>query len=82
VRSPEELVDDAHLHDQEFWKQVEHPELGCNFGYPGEATIYNGSPWRIARRAPLIGEHNQDIRCGEFGLSLPKLAMLAESQVI
>ena len=48
VRAPEELLDDAHLYDRGFWKQVEHPELGRSFVYPGEATIYNGSPWRIS----------------------------------
>jgi crotonobetainyl-CoA:carnitine CoA-transferase CaiB-like acyl-CoA transferase len=82
VRAPEVLLDDAHLHDRGFWKQVEHPELGRSFVYPGEAAIYNGSPWRISRRAPLIGEHNQDIFCGELGLSRHALAMLAESRVI
>src|SRR5215471_14592191 len=61
VRAPEELLDDAHLHDRGFWKQVEHPELGRSFIYPGEAAIYNGAPWRISRRAPLIGEHNREI---------------------
>jgi crotonobetainyl-CoA:carnitine CoA-transferase CaiB-like acyl-CoA transferase len=82
VRAPEELLDDAHLHDRGFWKQVEHPELGRSFTYPGEAAIYNGSPWRICRRAPLIGEHNQDIFCDELGLSPQELAVLAESRVI
>ena len=70
------------IHDRGFWKQVEHPELGRSFVYPGEAAIYNGSPWRISRRAPLIGEHNTDIFCGELGLSLHELSMLAESRVI
>jgi crotonobetainyl-CoA:carnitine CoA-transferase CaiB-like acyl-CoA transferase len=82
VRAPEELLDDPHLHDRGFWKQVEHPELGRSFVYPGEAALYNGSPWRISRRAPLIGEHNQDVFCGEIGLSLQELSVLAESRVI
>jgi crotonobetainyl-CoA:carnitine CoA-transferase CaiB-like acyl-CoA transferase len=82
VRAPEELLDDAHLHDRGFWKQVEHPELGRTFTYPGEAAIYNDSPWRISRRAPLIGEHNTEIYCGELGLSRGELSMLAESRVI
>jgi crotonobetainyl-CoA:carnitine CoA-transferase CaiB-like acyl-CoA transferase len=82
VRAPEELLDDAHLHDRGFWKPVEHPELGRSFVYPGEAALYNGSPWRISRRAPLIGEHNQDIFCGELGLAPQELAVLAESRVI
>jgi crotonobetainyl-CoA:carnitine CoA-transferase CaiB-like acyl-CoA transferase len=82
VRAPEALLDDAHLHDRGFWKQVEHPELGRSFTYPGEAAIYNGSPWRISRRAPLIGEHNTEIFCDELGFSRGELSVLAENGVI
>jgi len=82
VRAPEALLDDAHLHDRGFWKQVEHPELGRSFVYPGEAAIYNGSPWRISRRAPLIGEHNAEILCEELGLSRGELSVLAASRAI
>jgi len=82
VRAPEALLDDAHLHDRGFWKQVEHPELGRTFTYPGEAAIYNGTPWGISRRAPLIGEHNAEIFRDELGLSAGEIAMLAENQVI
>jgi crotonobetainyl-CoA:carnitine CoA-transferase CaiB-like acyl-CoA transferase len=82
VRAPEALLDDPHLHDRGFWKEVEHPELGRSFTYPGEAAIYNGSPWRISRRAPLIGEHNTEIFCDELGLSRGELCVLAENRVI
>jgi benzylsuccinate CoA-transferase BbsE subunit len=82
VRPPEALLDDPHLHDRGFWKEVEHPELSRSFVYPGEAAIYNGSPWRISKRAPLIGEHNVEIFCGELGLSRNELCVLAESYVI
>jgi crotonobetainyl-CoA:carnitine CoA-transferase CaiB-like acyl-CoA transferase len=82
VRAPEQLLDDPHLADRGFWKEVAHPELGRNVTYPGEAAIYNGSPWRISRRAPLIGEHNAEILRGELGLSLGELTMLAENRVV
>jgi crotonobetainyl-CoA:carnitine CoA-transferase CaiB-like acyl-CoA transferase len=82
VRAPEALLDDAHLHDRGFWKRVEHPELSRSFVYPGEAAIYNDSPWRISRRAPLIGEHNTEIFCDELGLSRRELCVLAGSRVI
>jgi crotonobetainyl-CoA:carnitine CoA-transferase CaiB-like acyl-CoA transferase len=82
VRAPEALLDDSHLHDRGFWKKLEHPELGRSFIYPGEASIYNGSPWRISRRAPLIGEHNTEIFCDELGLSRAELSVLAENRVI
>ena len=82
VRAPEQLLEDAHLGDRGFWKQVEHPELARSFTYPGEAAIYNGSPWRISRRAPLLGEHNAEIFCGELGLSRAELLVLAEGSAI
>jgi crotonobetainyl-CoA:carnitine CoA-transferase CaiB-like acyl-CoA transferase len=82
VRAPEELFDDAHLHDRGFWKQVEHAELRRSFIYPGEAAIFNGSPWRLSRRAPMIGEHNTEIFCDELGLSRNELTALTESRVI
>ncbi len=82
VRMPEQLLDDAHLHDRGFWKQVEHPELGRHFVYPGEAAIYGDSPWRISRRAPLIGEHTAEILRDELGLSPGELMILSESHVI
>jgi crotonobetainyl-CoA:carnitine CoA-transferase CaiB-like acyl-CoA transferase len=82
VRAPEMLLDDGHLHDRGFWKQVEHPEIGRSFVYPGEAAIYNGSPWRISRRAPLVGEHNTEIFCDELGLSRGELLVLAENCAI
>jgi crotonobetainyl-CoA:carnitine CoA-transferase CaiB-like acyl-CoA transferase len=76
------LLDDPHLTDRGFWKEVAHPELGRSFIYPGEAAIYNGSPWRITRRAPLIGEHNAEILCGELGLSSGELTVLMENRII
>ena len=82
VRAPDELVDEGHLNDRGFWVDVDHPELGRSFKYPGAAGIYNGSPWRISSRAPLIGEHNDEIYCQELGLQRAELAYLAEAGVV
>jgi crotonobetainyl-CoA:carnitine CoA-transferase CaiB-like acyl-CoA transferase len=82
IRSMDEILDDQHLQDRSFFIKVEHPELGQSFLYPGPAAMYSKSPWRISRRAPLIGEHNTEIFCGELGLSKAELGVLAESGVI
>ena len=82
VRTPDELVEDGHLQDRGFWVEVEHPELGRSFKYPGPAGIYNGSAWRIRRRAPLVGEDNEEVFCGELGLQRVELALLAEARVV
>ena len=82
IRTPDDLVDDGHLGDRKFWVQVEHPELGTTFTYPGGAAIYGHTPWRISRRAPLIGEHNQEILGAELGLTPQTLALLTENGVV
>jgi len=76
IRTMGEIVGDPHLEDREFFVPVEHPELGREFTYPGPAAIYNASPWRISRRAPLIGEHNNEILGGELGFSTSDLEAL------
>ena len=82
VRSMDEVTVCPHLDARGFFTQVEHPEQGRSFTYPGPAAIFNGSPWRISKRAPLVGEHNEEILCGELGLSRQELAVLAESGVV
>ena len=82
IRSPDEVLEDPHLEDRGFWTDVEYPEIGKTFRHPGPAGIFNGSPWKISRRAPLIGEHNKEILCGEFGLSEAKLTILSEGKVV
>jgi crotonobetainyl-CoA:carnitine CoA-transferase CaiB-like acyl-CoA transferase len=76
------MIGDLHLEDRQFFVEVEHPELGRTFVYPGAAAIYNGSPWRISRRAPLVGEHNHEVLVDELGLASGELVLLAESGVI
>jgi benzylsuccinate CoA-transferase BbsE subunit len=82
IRSMDEIIHDQHLQDRGFFVEVEHPELGRSITYPGAAAVYSQSPWRISRRAPLIGEHNAEIFCDELGLSKGELAVLAESGVV
>jgi crotonobetainyl-CoA:carnitine CoA-transferase CaiB-like acyl-CoA transferase len=82
IRSMDEILDDHHLRDRIFFTEVSHPELCRSFIYPGPAALYSQSPWRISRRAPLIGEHNAEVFCGELGLSKAELAVLAESGVV
>ena len=53
VWSPEEVLADPHLQDRGFWAEVDYPEVGAKLRHPGPAGIFNGSPWRISRRAPL-----------------------------
>jgi formyl-CoA transferase len=61
---------------------VEHPELARSIVYPGCFARFSGAPCRIRRRAPLIGEHNQEIYHGELGMPQEELVRLKEAGII
>lgn len=82
VRPPEALVDDPQLSARGFFPTVEHPELGRSFRYPGGPFFFTATPWRIARRPPLLGEHNQAVYRGELGMTEPQVTELAKTGVI
>ena len=75
VRPPEAWLDDPHAKQRGFLVEVEHPELRRSFTYPGAPFIAHDSPWRIRRRAPLVGEDNEAVYA-ELGLSAADLAAL------
>jgi crotonobetainyl-CoA:carnitine CoA-transferase CaiB-like acyl-CoA transferase len=65
-----------------FWQQVEHPELDTTITYPGYPIKLNEVPYQIQRRAPLIGEHNEEIYEKELGFSQEQLVILKNCAVI
>jgi crotonobetainyl-CoA:carnitine CoA-transferase CaiB-like acyl-CoA transferase len=61
IYSPEEAFEDAHFKARGFQVPVEHEDLGRTFRYPGAPYRLTASPWRISRRAPRLGEHNDEV---------------------
>jgi crotonobetainyl-CoA:carnitine CoA-transferase CaiB-like acyl-CoA transferase len=82
VRPPEALADDSQLNARGFFSDREHPELRRSIRYPGGPFFFTVTPWRIARRPPLLGEHNLEIYKSELGLSDAQFAQLMRAQVI
>jgi crotonobetainyl-CoA:carnitine CoA-transferase CaiB-like acyl-CoA transferase len=62
VRYPEDMLDDPHCAARENFVAIEHPELGRSFLYPRQPRQQSTSPWRWGPRAPLLGEHTEDLR--------------------
>ncbi|HLZ68406.1 MAG TPA: CaiB/BaiF CoA-transferase family protein [Dehalococcoidia bacterium] len=81
VYSPEEAFEDEHLKARGFQVEVEHPELGKTFLYPGAPIRFTRTPWQIRRRAPLLGEDNAEV-FAELGLTEADLAKLRAEGVI
>lgn len=82
VSTAKDLAENAQLKYRDFYVEVEHPELGEAITYLGSPYRMTESPWRISRRAPLIGEHNQEIYEKELGLSKENVRLLKEAGVI
>lgn len=61
VYAPEEAFEDEHFRARSFPTEVAHPELGRSFLYPGAPYRFEKTPWRIRSRAPLLGEHDEEI---------------------
>jgi len=66
VNSVRDVSEDVHFQDRGFWQAVDHAELGEEITYPGAPFITENNSYQIRRRAPLIGEHNDDILRGRL----------------
>jgi crotonobetainyl-CoA:carnitine CoA-transferase CaiB-like acyl-CoA transferase len=82
VHTAEDIVNDPQLEARNFFVELEHKELGRSFTYPGGPYTLAETPWRLRRRAPLLGEHNREIYGTELGLSAGELATLRAAHVI
>ncbi len=70
------------LQERDFWKEIEHPELGTSLKYPGGAVVTTQGYCGIRFRAPLIGEHNDETYGKLLGMSAREIRTLKESHVI
>ncbi len=68
IYSPDEVMDDPHFASRGFRVEVEHPEHGRSFAYPGAPYVFHRTPWKIRHRAPHLGEHQDQL----FGGSAPR----------
>ncbi|MFC1965427.1 CaiB/BaiF CoA transferase family protein [Chloroflexota bacterium] len=82
VSNTKDILECAQLNARGFWIDVEHPELGTTITYPGAFAKSTGVPPKVSCRAPLIGEHNQEIYEGELGIPRDKLLTLGQAGVI
>jgi crotonobetainyl-CoA:carnitine CoA-transferase CaiB-like acyl-CoA transferase len=77
-----DVLQHPHLAARDFWKEVEHPELGTSLKYPGGAVVMTGGYCGVRQRAPRIGEHNDEIYQKELGISAQEMLDLKGRRVI
>jgi crotonobetainyl-CoA:carnitine CoA-transferase CaiB-like acyl-CoA transferase len=81
VNTPAEFTEDPHMKEREFFVKVEHPVLG-SYSYPSPPYRLSQTPCTINRSAPLLGQHNREVYCGELGCTEKELARLKSQGII
>ncbi|HLB11567.1 MAG TPA: CoA transferase [Dehalococcoidia bacterium] len=82
LATAEDILADQQLQERGFWQELEHTELGQRISYPGPFAQFSAGGCGLRLRAPLIGEHNEEIYVGELGLSKEELVSLKEAGVV
>ena len=80
LSSMEDLVNDTQLEYRNFWTEIEHPELRTSLTYPREFIKSSENYYATRFRAPLIGEHNEEIY-REIGISSEDLVVLKQAGI-
>jgi len=72
---------DPHLHARECYVDTDHPILGSEplYGIPHKLSVTQGS---IRGRAPLLGEHNEEVLGDLLGVNVQRQEELVETKVV
>ncbi|MBI3954313.1 MAG: CoA transferase [Chloroflexi bacterium] len=76
----EQLLHDPQYNARGYWVELDHPVTG-RLTYPGAPFILEETPWQ-PRRAPTLGEHNQEVYCQRLGYSTEDLARLRATGLV
>ena len=80
VNSPTDFLKDSHIQERGFFSSVTHPVLGTYQQASAPLTIDGKRP--DPAPAPMLGQHNYEVYCGELGLEKHELEVLAAEGVI
>jgi crotonobetainyl-CoA:carnitine CoA-transferase CaiB-like acyl-CoA transferase len=69
ITTVEDVANSEQLAARQYWRTLEHPELGRSFRYPGPFAKLSATPITYRRRPPTVGEHNREIYVDELGLT-------------
>ncbi len=81
VNSMDEVFRSPQLEAREFFVEINHPETG-KLRFPRGPYKFSETPWRLARPAPLLGEHNEEVFSKRLGHSSEELVRMREAGII
>lgn len=81
INTMRSLYESEHLRERNFFVELNQPGVG-RLRLPGMPSRYGKSNWAIRRLSPRLGEHNEEIFCGELGLTRERFAALRGAGLI
>ena len=82
VRNIDEVVDDEHLNQRNYFAEIEFNGGNEKFKCPGAPFRFSQSRWDLSQPAPSLGQHNYQIYCEQLGYSAEQLARLRRMNII
>ena len=81
INTMRSLYESEHLRQRNFFVELDQPGVG-KLQLPGMPSRYGNCQWAIRRPAPRLGEHNEEVFCGELGLTTERLSALQNAGVV
>ena len=82
VSTIRDILNHPQLEARNYWQELKHEDLGISLRYPSRFCLPSKTPMKQQRRAPRIGEHNEEIYVRELGFSATELVTLKQAGVI
>lgn len=82
VHAAEENYDIPHYRQRDYWRSIEHPEIGRSIPYPRGPFTCDALGIEVRGRAPHLGEHTESILAEDLGMSAKAIAALRASGAI
>jgi crotonobetainyl-CoA:carnitine CoA-transferase CaiB-like acyl-CoA transferase len=80
VNTMQYLYESEHLRERNFFAQLDQPGVG-KLNLPGMPSRYGSTPWALRRPAPRLGEHSEEVFCGQLGVSKVRLHELRQAGI-
>ena len=81
INTPADILGSEQLAHREYFVRVPNPQRDEPLLMPGAPYQLSRTPWRIARPAPRLGEHNAEV-LGAAGIGRGELEQLAGAGVV
>ena len=81
INTAGEFINSEQVKERGTFIDMQHPVIG-KYAHFGPVPRLSDSPGAVTRTAPLLGQHNTEIYCGELGMTNDDLVALRAEGVI